>query len=171
MQRCSTAAAAAFAIPVWAVGAAVFFRNSLFTGFALVNGDAADGKMIIYMHEHLFRWLVRQTSFGSPAIFYPQPGVLGYADAFILDVLPYSGLRLAGADPFVSMQLLAIVLSALCFFCTFHIFARQLGLRIFIARAGALLVTFPNNLFFKISGAIACSPLERISRAISMGRR
>ena len=156
---------------MWAVGAAAFFRKSLFSGFALVNGDAADGKMIIYMHEHLFRWLVDQASFGSPAIFYPQPGVLGYSDAFILDVPPYSGLWLAGADPFVSMQLPAIVLSALCFFCTFHVFARELGLRIFIARAGALLVTFPNNLFFKINGAIACPPLERISRAISMGRR
>lgn len=65
----------------------------------------------------------------------------------------------------------AVVLSALCFFFMFHIFARQLGRRIFIALAGALLVTVPSNLFFKVSGAIACSPLERVSRAISMDRR
>ncbi len=141
------------AVLCWVVGAAVFFRTSLLSGFANVNGDAADGQLIMYMHEHLFRWLQGQADFGSPAFFYPQPNVLGYTDAFLLDLLPYSAIRLLGADPYLSMQLLGIALSALCFFCTFHIFAHQLGVRTFIALAAGLLITFPNNLFVKLSGA------------------
>ena len=157
MQKLSPAAAAPLVtlcvLLSWAVGAAVFFRTSLLSHFDIVNGDAADGQLIMYMHEHLFRWLEGQASFGSPAVFYPQPDVLGYTDAFLLDLLPYAAIRLLGADPYLSMQLLGIALTALCFFCTFHIFARQLGVRMYIALAAALLITFPNNLFFKLSGA------------------
>jgi hypothetical protein len=137
----------------WAVGATVFFRTSLLSRFDVVNGGVGDSQLIVYMHEHLFRWLQGHASFGSPPIFYPQPNVLGYTDAFVLDLLPYAGWRLLGADPFLSMQLTAIMLSALCFVCTFHIFARQLGVQAYIALASALLITFPNNLFFKVSGA------------------
>jgi hypothetical protein len=136
----------------WTIGAAVFFRTALLSRFAIINGDAADGQLIMYMHEHLFRWLEGRASFGSPAVFYPQPDVLGYTDAFLLDLLPYAAIRLLGADPYLSMLLLGIALTALCFFCTFHILARQLGVRTSIALAAALLITFPNNLFFKLSG-------------------
>lgn len=136
---------------IWAGGAAVFFRTSLVSGFDVVNGAVGDSQIIVYVHEHLFRWLQGQASFGSPAMFYPQPDTLGYAEAFVLDLLPYAALRRLGADPFLSMQLTAILLSALCFFCTFYIFARQLGVQNYIALAAALLITFPNNLFFKVS--------------------
>ena len=153
MRKMSSATAAPLAVLCWTIGAAVFFRTSLLSRFATINGDAADGQLIMYMHEHLFRWLQGQASFGSPAVFYPQPDVLGYTDAFLLDLLPYSAISLLGADPYLGMQLLGIALTALCFFCTFHIFARQLGVRTTIALAAALLVTFPNNLFFKLSGA------------------
>ncbi len=103
----------------WVIGAAVFFPTSLLSGFDIINGDPADGELIVYAHEHLFRRLEGPASFRSPAFFYPQPDVLGYTDAFMLVLLPYAGLRLTGDDPFFSMQLLAIALSALCFFCTF----------------------------------------------------
>src|SRR5215469_13437746 len=110
MRKNSTAATAALAMLSWAVGAAVFFRTTLLSRFDIVDGDAADGQLIMYMHEHLFRWLQGQASFGSPAVFYPQPDVLGYTDAFLLDLVPYSAIRLLGADPYLSMQLLGIAL-------------------------------------------------------------
>lgn len=153
MPKLTTATSAPLAVLAWAIGAAVFFRGSLISGFAVVNGDPDDGKLIVYLHEHLFRWLKGQASFGSPAFYFPQTDVLGYSEAFLLNMLPYAGFRLLGADPFLSMQLLGISLSALCFFCTYDILARRLGLRITIALAAALIVTFPNNLFLKVSGA------------------
>jgi hypothetical protein len=92
---------------------------SLLSGFDLINDDPAHGELIVYVHKHLFRRLEDRAGIRSPAFCYPQPDVLGYTDALMLDLLPYAGLRLTGDDPFLRMQLLAIALSALCLFCTF----------------------------------------------------
>ena len=99
----------------WALGAAVFFRAALSSGFAVTSGDVADGRLIVYLHEHLYRWLLGQASFLSPAMFYPQTKVLGYTDAFLLDLVPYAAFRFSGLDPFLSAQLMAMGLSLLCF--------------------------------------------------------
>lgn len=133
----------------WAAGASVFFRISLLSGFKVVPGDLIDSRMIIYFHEHLFQWLLGNEQLYSPPFYYPQPSAFGYSDAFLLDLLPYSAVRLLGFDPFLSMLATAVVLSALCFASTFIILARYLRIRPLVALGGAVLITFPNNLYFK----------------------
>jgi hypothetical protein len=107
--------------------------------------------VIVYLHEHLFRWLLGDRPLASPDFYHPQKGVLGYSDAFLLDVLPYSSLRLLGFDPYFSIAILFVALSALCFFASFFIFKRYLKLGASLAICGAALATFPNNLYYKVN--------------------
>jgi hypothetical protein len=134
---------------IWCLGAAVFFRVPLLTGFAVVTGNGGDGRQNLYVHEHLYRWILGRENFFSPPIFYPQPNVLGYSDAFLLNLLPYSALRLLGLDAYLSIQVLLIVLSAVCFWSVYRLLSRYLRIRDFIALAAATLVAFPNDLFLK----------------------
>ncbi|MGC2776673.1 MAG: hypothetical protein WA418_13690, partial [Bradyrhizobium sp.] len=142
--------AAGFA--VWAAAAAVFFRHPLISSFATVLGDQFDGRMNLYLHEHLFRALQGKAQFLSPGIFYPQPHVLGFSDGFLLDTIPYSLVRLTGIDAFLAFQLVTIALSLVCFAASLVVGVRYLKLRPALAIAAAVLVTFPNNLYLKAGG-------------------
>lgn len=137
------------AIAAWALTAAVFFRQALSSSFGLVFGDKVDGSLIIYLHEHLVRALADQADFFSPPFFYPQANVLGFTDAFLLDIPLYGVLRLLGFDMFLSEQLLIVALSFICFAATLTIGTRYLAVRPGLAICAALLVTFPNNLFYQ----------------------
>src|SRR5215472_10822440 len=69
----------------------------------------------------------------------------------LLDVLPYSSLRLLGLNPYFSIAIMFVALSALCFFASFFIFKRYLKLGASLAICGAALATFPNNLYYKVN--------------------
>lgn len=134
---------------IWAVAAAVFFRIPLLSGFAMVSGNAGDGLQSVYVHEHLYQWLLGRAAFGSPPIYYPQPHVLGYSDAYPLDLPLYAGLRLFGLDPFLSDQLMLVALSLLCFWCAWHLLSKHARIGPYIALGAAALIAFPNDLFLK----------------------
>lgn len=140
-------------IGAWAVGAAVAFRYVLMSSFDLIFGDRADGRMIIYLHEHLFNALQGRGQFLSPPIFYPQANGLGFTDAFLLDIPPYAVLRWLGLDPFLSFQVFAIALSLCGFLASLVVCTRYLRLPGCYAICAALLMTFPNNLVMKTAGA------------------
>lgn len=141
--------ALAAGIVAWGIGALISFRFVILSSFDLMFGDRYDGRMIVYLHEHLFRALVGRADFRSPPMFYPQKYVLGFSDAFLLDTPPYAVLRLSGLDPFLSFQIWAMVLSFICFLASFIICMRYLRLRGAFAICAAALITFPNNLMFK----------------------
>jgi hypothetical protein len=136
-------------ILVWSAGAAVFFRHSLFSFFDATIGDGGDGRMLIYLHEHLFNALRGRASLTSPPFYFPQQDTLGLGPAFLLDLIPYSILRLLGFDPFLSFQVLLMLLSLACFLAILVICIRYLDVRIGLALCAAALTTFANNLFVK----------------------
>ncbi|ABD07927.1 conserved hypothetical protein [Rhodopseudomonas palustris HaA2] len=137
----------------WAAAAAIAFRSSLLSSFDLVFGSPGDGRLIAYLHEHLFNALRGRAEFLSPPFYFPQKNVLGYTDAFLLDILPYSALRALELDAFVASQVLAIALSLVCFVASLVILVRYLGLSPAIAICAAVLITFPNNLMVKTAEA------------------
>ncbi|MFC0242450.1 hypothetical protein [Rhodopseudomonas telluris] len=137
----------------WAVGAGIAFRSALLSGFDVVFGNNGDGRLIVYLHEHLYEALRGRAEFLSPPFFYPQKQILGYTDAFLLDALPYAALRSLGIDPFLALQLLAIILSFCCFASVTIIGRRYLSLHAALAICAGLLITFPNNLMFKTANA------------------
>src|SRR5581483_10276159 len=137
----------------WTAAAFFVFRYFWLSSFDFVFGDRGDGRLIVYLHEHLFEALVGQAQFLSPSFFYPQKNVLGFSDAFVLDLLPYAALRQAGFDPFLSFQILSIILSLVGFFSSLIVSLRYLKLRPALAICAGVLVTFPNNLVFKTGGS------------------
>ncbi len=154
----------------WAAGAAIFFRDFLLSGFDLVPGDRLDARLIVYIHEHLFQWLLGNARLTSPDIYHPQANVLGYSDAFLLDLLPYSAFRMMGLDPYLSIMTMFLALSGLCFVCVTILLNGFLRANIFLALAGAILITFPNNLYFKTeSGHLQFFTLYYIPGIILLG--
>lgn len=141
------------ALAAWLVAAAIAFRSSLLTSFDLVFGNGGDGRLIAYLHEHLFAALQGRAELLSPAFYFPQRNVLGYTDAFLLDALHFAALRGLGFDPFLASQILAMTLSLCCFMATLVIGRRYLRLGPALAICAAALVTFPNNLMFKTAEA------------------
>lgn len=137
------------AIIAWLFGAALFFRALWMSGFETLSGDFGDGRVTIYLREHLFNWLQGTASFASPAFFFPVPNVLGHSDAYLLDLLPYTLLRVAGAAPFLSGQLTLILLTLLGYI-TFIGFVRfAFDVRYSLAIVCALLFVFSNNIFLE----------------------
>ncbi|WP_322518175.1 hypothetical protein SR870_11950 [Rhodopseudomonas palustris] len=135
----------------WLVGAMVFFRQSWASRLDVVTGDLGDGRLITFLHEHLYDWLRGAAAFRSPDYFHPQRLTLGFTDSFLLDVLPYSLFRSLGADAYLAMLLLDVSLSLMCFAAAAVVLLRYFRVTPLIAFAAALLITFPNNLFFKAS--------------------
>ena len=115
-------------ILVWSAGAAIFFRYPLFSFFDAIVGDGGDGRMLVYLHEHLFNALRGRASLTSPPFYFPQQDALGLGPAFLLDVIPYSILRFLGFDPFLSFQIFIILLSLACFLAILVICVRYLNI-------------------------------------------
>lgn len=136
----------------WCVGAVVFFRFVLLSGFQSIVGDIGDTRQMIFLHEHFYQALTGNAQFMSPPYLYPYPHVLGVADAFFLDLIPYAAFRWLGFDEFLAYQLMIIALSLLCFMASLVLCVRYLALRPALAICAAALITFPNNLYFKVWG-------------------
>jgi hypothetical protein len=137
------------AIGAWLCGAVVFFRVQWLSGFDRVSGSDGDGRLIIYLHEHLFRWLSGAASFTSPQMFYPVPGVLGYSDAFLLNLPAYAALRAAGIDPFLSHQLTLVLLAFLGYATFIGLLRYAFRIRYSVAIVAGLLFVFSNIMFLK----------------------
>jgi hypothetical protein len=140
-----------FLIPVAAylAGGAVFFRWQLLSRFDLLSGNSGDTRFIIAIPEHLFQVLHGRGALLSPPFFYDTPRTLGYSDAFVLNEALYAPLRLLGAEPFLALELVPMLLSAPAYLFTFLFLRRFGGASVAVATAGALLFTFPNNLYLK----------------------
>jgi len=136
-------------VAVWALAAVIFFRHPIFSSFGQIFGDLGDGSMIVYFHEHVFNVLRGRAELTSPPFFYPQGGVFGLGPAFLLNAPLYAALRLLGCDPFLSFQLVIMILTFASFMASLVICVRYLNIRISIALCAAVLMTFANNLFVK----------------------
>lgn len=141
-----------FGLIAWCGGALIFFRFAVLSGFQSIIGDIGDTRQMVFLHEHLFNALTGAVPFTSPPYLYPYPHALGLADAFVLDLGLYAPLRWLGFDEFLAYQLTVIALSLLCFMAGLVICARYFNLRPALAIAAAVLITFPNNLYFKVGG-------------------
>jgi hypothetical protein len=130
------------------MGFIVFFRNQLFSKFDLMFGDRGDGRFIVFMHEHVFQWIIGKSALLSPPFFFNQANTLGYSEALLLDQFIYTPSRLLGLDPFLATNLVAPILSVVGFTAVFSLL-RCFGTSSIIASVAAILSVFSNNLFLK----------------------
>ena len=159
-------------VALYVAGAFVFFRWQIFSKFDLLFGDRGDARLIIFLHEHVYQSLWFRNSVLSPPFFYDLQQTLGYSEAFLLNQVVYAPLRLLGTDPYLALSLVVVVLSVVSFTCA-YLFLRRLGVSSAIAAVGALVITFPNNLYVK-SGhlqhfAVYYLPVVAWSSAVAIG--
>lgn len=133
----------------WCLGAAVFYRSQLTSGFDQMIGDRGDARLIVLLHEHWVNVLGGREPWRDPGFFHPVTNVLGHSDTFLINQVFYLPLRLVGLDPFLSFQLALVALSLVGFTAFFVVCRRHLGVPHWIAIPCALTFCFANNLFFK----------------------
>jgi hypothetical protein len=145
-------ASSTWSVPIlaWILGAAIFFRQQIGSGFDLISGNIGDARLIVYINEHWFKVFSGLADFRSPTQFYPLQGTLGYSDAFFLFQIFYSPFRLLGVDEFLAFQLTLIGLTAIGFASFFALLRRVFNLPRYLAIAGALIFAFSNMNFLKV---------------------
>lgn len=135
------------AFGTWMVGAMVFFRDQLFSGFDTLLGDRGDARLQVFLHEHWWRTLHGDEPWRTPPMFHPVSGVLGYSDTNLLNTVLYAPFRLAGAEPFLATQLTLIGLSAIGFAAMYLVLRRHVGTGPAVACPLSAAASFSNNLF------------------------
>jgi hypothetical protein len=138
---------------VWAVGAAIFFRTPIFSGFDTLTGDEGDVRLVVFLHEHWWKVVQGDAGWRDPPAFFPADDVLSYSDTFVLNTVLYVPLRLIGVDPFVAVQLCVIALTGLGFAAVYLLLRRHVGLERVACSLLAAAVAFANNLYIDTAHA------------------
>lgn len=130
-----------------------YFRTFFLSRGGALYGNDADPSFINAIHEYLYQAVLHHQSLRDLPFFFPARDVIGYSDAFMLDLPIYSALRIAGFDPFVSFEWLLILLTIVGF-VGFYLVMRLL-LRVnnaLLAAAGAAVATMPSNFVLEAIG-------------------
>lgn len=91
----------------------IFFHKVFLSRMSIVHAGPGDGKFLIGVLEHWFRFFNGLDSWLTLSMFFPTEGSLGLSDAQFLNALPFSFFRFLGLDIFTSQQCTFIFL---CFF-------------------------------------------------------
>jgi hypothetical protein len=131
----------------------LFFRDFFTSGFNLIAGNIGDNRFLIAILEHWRAVAHGAASFTSPNFFWPEPHVLGYSEVFFLPSLPYIWLRFLGFDPYLSFELVLIVLKTVGFFGMVWLLRSFIRLSRPISLLGAALFTLSNVSYISIGHA------------------
>lgn len=163
-----------------ALSVAFFFRYQIGNGFTLLLGDRHDAVIEISILEHWYNVLRGIEPWSSTSYFFPVPGTLGYNDGYLLFGLIHAGFRSAGADPFLSGELVNLTTRIIGFLGIYGTCRRILRLGFGWALLAAVLFTISNNLFIRGSHAqlfsvsfvpVLALLLHRTMAALVEGRR
>ncbi len=145
---------------------AIVFRFALLSRFNLLFGSSVDGLIETSILEHWWNVFQDITRWDQTFYFFPEKGTLGYNDGYFLYGAIYSIFRLARLDPFLSSELVDVVVRLVGFF-SFAAFARgTLRAPAWMAAFGAAVFTASNNSYYQGAHAqllsVAFAPLEGI---------
>jgi len=117
----------------------------LFSGFARMQNDPEDTRLIHYMLEHDYLWLVRaplHRDLWSPPIFYPEANTAAYTE-LTLGLLPlYAPWRAVGLAPDTAFQSWILTSLLLNFAAIYFFLRRCLAVRPVAASFGSFLFAF-----------------------------
>lgn len=133
------------ALAGWAAGMALAFRATLLSGFARVQGEPIDTRLIAYILEHGYRWLAQRPTherLWSPPVFFPAPNTLPYSDTLLTVAPVYWVLRWVGLAPETALQGWAIAMATLTYAAGYLLLRRVGGVSGVAAALGALLLAF-----------------------------
>jgi hypothetical protein len=139
---------AAPALLGWCCGLCLAFYPLFLSGFALVPGETGDTRLIHYLLEHGYRWLLREPphrDLWSPPIFYPHPNTAAYSDLLLSAGPFYWCWRLLGISPETSYQLWMLTVASLNYWLAYLFLARCLRLSGASSALGAFLFAFASS--------------------------
>lgn len=124
------------------LGTLIYHRYTLFGLFDTVQADKGDSRYIAFMLEHWNTVVHGHAHPGSPLIFYPVTGTLGYSDALAGMGLVHVALRAVGLPVFIAMNV-QLVLDTLASFGFAYLFlVRGFRIGVVAATAGAAFFAF-----------------------------
>jgi hypothetical protein len=127
--------------------------EALTSGFRLVQGDLGDTRMINFVLEHSYRWLMGMPladDLWSPPIFFPLRDTAFLTD-LLLGVAPlYWPWRWLGCEPQAAYQLWMITVWSLNFAAAYLLLRRILRAGAVGAAAGAYLFSFAGSIMVNI---------------------
>jgi len=127
------------------VGLTVACYPTLFSGFARVQNDPWDTRLLNYVLEHDYLWLARapfHLDLWSPPIFYPEPNTALYTE-LVLGVMPYyAAWRAIGFAPDTSFQFWMLTSLTLNFATMYFFLTRGLGFGSIAGCFGSFLFSF-----------------------------
>lgn len=133
----------ALAAVVGILASGLSFAEFLTSRFDHIAGNFGDARLIIYLHEHWYDVYRGREAWLSPPFFFPVKHVLAYSHTLFLQSLPYSLLRLAGLDPYVSFEATLLLFAWVGYASTIGLL-RQLGVQRGFAIFGAVLFVYSN---------------------------
>jgi len=129
-------------------GIAIAFRTPIATGFAEVSFGAGDARLVHYLYEHTWHWLVQapgHASFWDPPVHYPALGVGGYTDTVIGTAPLYWIWRALGFGATAAFQLFMMTALACNFVVGHMVLHRLLAVGALPAATGAMLLAVGSN--------------------------
>lgn len=123
------------------------WRVQLGNGFTLLTGVPYDGTIEVSILEHWYNVLRGADAWNRTAYFAPYPDTLGYNDGYFLYGLIYSLPRSVGLDPYLSSEIVNIVLRGAGVFGFYLLAVELTGLAPGFALAGAALFTVANSMY------------------------
>jgi hypothetical protein len=144
----------------------VFFRQQFLSHFSLLSSDRYDGVIQVALLEHWFNVARGFSHWASPNYFFPYEKVLGYNEGLFLYGLIYSVFRFFSIDPFLSGELVNIVIKAIGF-GGFFVAARKIfKLQFSWSLLGAAVFALSNNSYVQVDHAqllsVSFAPVEAV---------
>lgn len=135
----------ALTVGIGVVGIMMAHHPMIVSGFAQIQTDLGDTRLIHYLLEHGYLWMRRvpaHLDFWSPPFFYPAPNAAAYSDALVSVGPVYWLYRTLGASPDLSFGLWMVSMSVLNYAAGLLLFRKGLGFGMPAAVAGAALIAF-----------------------------
>jgi hypothetical protein len=133
----------ALLLPLGAAAALLLaFHPMIFSGFARTPGDLGDSRLINFLLEHTYRWLLRRPhhlDLWSPPVFYPAQNTAAYSDLLVSAGPFYWCWRALGAPADTAFQLWMLTVLMLNYVSMCVFLARVFRVRALAAAAGAAL--------------------------------
>jgi hypothetical protein len=135
----------AWAIGIGVLGVVMVHHPMILSGFARIQTDLGDSRLIHYLLEHSYRWARREpghSDLWSPPFFYPAANAGAYSDLLVGVGPVYWLWRVMGASPDLAFGLWMVSMSVMNYAAGLLLFGRGLGFSMSAAAAGASLVAF-----------------------------
>ncbi|MBL8949466.1 MAG: hypothetical protein JNK82_01725 [Myxococcaceae bacterium] len=133
------------ALVMFAVGVGLATWPMLSSGLELMECDPGDTRLLNYVLEHGYRWLLGRAELFSPPFFWPERGVGPFTELMVGTLPLYAPWRLLGFEPDTSFQLWMFAVLSLNFVAAHALFARALKLEPVPAAAGAFIIAFGSS--------------------------